>query len=278
MAEYIRFRLNAAKIGVSMALLALIAGVADKAKANASAPTASASSVGGFLKLTGLSKTVSSDFLKLEQKWLKLDNALGAFEAKLLKFERSVSTQYYKSRFIDTTFLKIDAANATFLKITDANFKYLKIDGTAANASELGGLKPDAFVQGRGGVVTGGTPFFADGSVRNLLQSPDGKLGVTLTANSDQITVHVTNNTGLLLPAVMVPDEGAAPGVPVSMDLKPGENTFVLVGLLRAHHVQLQTFGDGSAAEAMTLVISTEGTAGSQTGGQAVGQMLIGLL
>jgi len=63
MAEYVRFRLAAARVGASMALLALAAGVADKARAashTAGAQTAAAK----FLKLGGLTKTISYDFNK----------------------------------------------------------------------------------------------------------------------------------------------------------------------------------------------------------------------
>ena len=38
MAEYIRFRLTSAKLGVTMALAALIGGVADRAQAQSAAP------------------------------------------------------------------------------------------------------------------------------------------------------------------------------------------------------------------------------------------------
>jgi hypothetical protein len=74
MAEYVRFRMAAARVGASMALLALVAGVADKARA-ASHPPGAQTAAAKFLKLGGLTKTISYDFNKLEKKLITLDTA-----------------------------------------------------------------------------------------------------------------------------------------------------------------------------------------------------------
>src|SRR5207248_29892 len=86
MADYIRFRLTAAKVGVSMALLALIAGVAEKARPGPSHVNATrASSSNLFLKLGGLSQALKIDFLKVEKKIVKLDQLAIKIENKFLK-------------------------------------------------------------------------------------------------------------------------------------------------------------------------------------------------
>jgi hypothetical protein len=68
MADYIRFRLTAAKAGASMALLALIGGLA--ARGDASPPTLNAvpakASTGSFLKLGGITGNAKTSFLKIQ--------------------------------------------------------------------------------------------------------------------------------------------------------------------------------------------------------------------
>ncbi len=279
MAEYIKFRLNAAKVGVSMALLALIGGLAERAQASGTPPQASKSSVGGFLKLTGLSRTISSDFLKLEDKYLKLNTAIGAFETKLLKYERSVASQYYKSKVIDATFLKIDAANAEFLKIDSANAEFLKI--TDANSQFL--KITDAqnkFVAGRGGVLTGAASItdgtsqvlMGDGSVRvlvGLYQPPAGgppQKQVTLE-NDTNASLNFTVNGGT--------SSGGA------TTIKPGSTQLLLpavqsVDTGQGGQLDIQLFGSGGGAgKVWTITVSALGGAGGNT---FVGQMLIGLL
>jgi hypothetical protein len=287
MAEKIKFRLTAAKVGVSVALLALIGGVVERFRAGpAEVHITPASSPGQFLKLGGITGNVKTALIKLEDKWIKLDTALTDVVHKL-------STDYLKIDKADAEFLKIDKAasefltiksSGEFLKIDKASTEYMKI--VTADAKFLALQKADAafvkiqtarneFLQGHGGVVSAAAPVLADGSVTKLLSSPDGSLTVTLSesATNGQIIVVCDNNTGLLLPAVMVLDGS----VQKLANLQPGPNRIPLGALTTPHQLQLQTFGDGSAKEAMTLTLSTEGTPG-KPGAQAVGQMLIGLL
>jgi hypothetical protein len=270
MAEHIKFRLTAAKVGVSAALLALIGGVVERIRSGPSEVRITpASAPGHFLKLGGIQGDVKHALIKLEDKWIKLDTALTNVVAKLhadyLKIDKA-NSEFLKINKANAEYLKINTANANFLKIRSANSEFLKIR-TAQNE----------FVQGRGGVVSAAVqiPTTMKGSAP-LLKSPDGSLIVSISGNSDQLVVQIDNTTGALLPAVLTADGGA----PASMDLKPGMNTIMLrpTGQNPAHHLQLQTFGDGSVRSATTLVLSTEPSPSNQNVNLVVAQMLIGLL
>src|ERR1700738_475216 len=80
MAEYVRYRVTAAKVGVTMALLGLISGVAERAQAKQTRAPDKSKSVGcgrNYLKLDGLNKLEKSVFVKLEQKLDKVLIGLG---------------------------------------------------------------------------------------------------------------------------------------------------------------------------------------------------------
>jgi hypothetical protein len=257
MADYVKFRLAAAKTGVSMALLALVGGAVERAEAN---PTATPARAGGlFLKLSGIPGDVKTALFKLEDKWIKMNSSLTNFEHK-------VNRNYYDKATINKTFLKIRDANATYLKIRDANF--LKPDGTAANSQKLGGLTPDAFVQGRGGIVSGAVASITP-TEQTLVSMGDGsvRVGVSSTPGAPGITLTVHNATSALLPAVQLIDGSATPA-----DLKPGANTIQVPGGL-AHEVQFQLFPNQQAgfSNVVSILIGLEPSS-------AVGQMLIGLL
>jgi hypothetical protein len=59
-------------------------------------------------------------------------------------------------------------------------------------------MKPDAFVQGHGGVISAGILIGLNqpSATPLLLQTPDGKLGVSISGNADQVTLNFMNNTG----------------------------------------------------------------------------------
>jgi hypothetical protein len=278
MAERIKFRLTAAKVGVSVAFLALVGGLVDKLHSGRpEVRVTPASAPGQFLKLQGLSHTVKIDFLKLEQKWVKIDSLLTNVVHKL-------NTQFLKIEDANTEFLKIKLADAKFLKIVDANAEYLKIDAAnaeylkirSANAQFLKiRAAQDQFLQGHGGVVSAASPVLADGSVTKLISSPDGGLVVTLRLQDGEMTLFIDNTTGALIPAVQTTDNLA----PQPINLEPGNRNSIRLGPdTQVHQVHLQTFGDGSANEVTTLVLSTDLPQAGANGPQVVAQMLIGLL
>ena len=225
MADYIRFRWASAKVGASMALLALIAGVADKAHAAPSASASKSEPLAVALKLAGLGSAISQNFIKIDQK-------LASVNKSLFKYEKSVAANIYDKASVNKAFLKVKAANAEFLKSSDANLKYLKItdatakflkitdaaakflpmSGTAANASKLGGLTPDAYVQGRANVASGAVSL-ASGDKKTILQSAGGIIVVAAQRPIGGGTnLVITNNSSGVLPAVQVTNELATTG------------------------------------------------------------------
>jgi hypothetical protein len=282
MARYIKLRVTAAKVSLSMALFALIAGIAEATQGTAPKVTAQNAAVDAFLKLS------PNNFLKLDKQFLKLDKTLRSVEHKL-------ATSYYSKHKIDTTFLKIDAANLNFLKITDANLnflkitdanlKYLKIDGTAANANKLGNLTPDQFVQGHGGVLTGSmsisdtpaqpTAMMGDGSVKVLIglyQPPAGgpALPQVTLENDTSASINFTFNGGTLngSPTTTISGNGG------QVSLLPAVQSPNTLGA--GGQLDIQMFGGGGGAgKTWTLTVSNIPGNGTHT---FVGQMLIGLL
>jgi len=245
MAEYIRLRVTAAKAGVTMALLALIGGLAERSRA-ATPPRAQQSSALNFLKLKGLTHTVSSDFLTVEKKLVKLDSAISSVQKKLLKFERTASGE--------------------FLKITDANAKFLKADGTAANAAKLGELTPDAFFQGKGNVVSGAVSKLST-TAQQLVSLPGGIIVVSIAqiAGVPGPTLTIHNGTSNAL--VAVADLGN--GQSTSVALAANADT-QLPAVQSTAEIHLQIFPGGSFTDVVSILIGLnqgEAVAQAFTGG-----------
>jgi hypothetical protein len=271
MADYIRLRMGAAKLGVTMAFFALLAGRAERARA-ASSPAPPAN----FLR------EASSPLGNVNAKLvLKLDSALAALEHKLdtsftsthklnqtfLKI-RSANSEFLKLKTADTTFLKIDDANASFLKIDDANSEFLKIESTAANSNELGGLTPEAFFQGTGHVITGSLASIpvtsAPGS--QLLSLPGGIIVVSIVnvpAAPPELVIQ--NNAGATLAAVTDTAEHT---------LAANATTSIPFSSASGSQLHLQIFPGGSLADVVTLIVSVENVNGPLS---AVGQAFAGV-
>ena len=127
MAEYIRFRLTSAKLGVTMALAALIGGVADRAEAQSAS---SSKPPALFVKLTGITGQVRTVLAKIEEKVDVLTKDIASIEQKQ-------RTDYYTKDQVGKIYMKHATANAEFLKKAD----------TAANSSLLDNKPVNAFVQ-----------------------------------------------------------------------------------------------------------------------------------
>ena len=251
MAEYIKFRVTAAKAGVTLALMGLIAGIAERAQA--SPAQAGSASVGNFLKLQGLGSAISGNLLKIEQKVLKLDNAIASIDKKWVKLESTLSKTFYNARKIDTTFLKITDAGAQFLKITDANAKFLKLTDTAADSSKLGGIPASGFFQGSGNVVSGALSGLSQTS-QQLLSLPGGIIIVSIAtppgAPGPILTIH--NGTANTLAGAVAMGDGS---VSQALTLKPNGDTLLPAVQNSAAEIRVQIFPGGSFTSVVSILI-----------------------
>jgi hypothetical protein len=261
MAEHIRLRLAAAKVGVTMAFFGLLAGLAERARA-ATPQSPPANFLREVSSPTGADKVVIK----------KLDSALATLEHKLttsfttthklnqtfLKI-KSANTSFLKIKSANTEFLKIKSANTSFLKIDDANSDFLKVGSTAANSSELGGLTPDAFFQGSGHVVTGAISSLAVSNTPTPLLSVPGGIAVSV-ANTvgSELQLQISNPTSQTLAAVLNSTDGTDSTV-AEHDLAPGVSTsitFPVVGGTGQLHIQI--LPNALFSEVVTIIISTE--------------------
>jgi hypothetical protein len=291
MAEQIKFRLTKARAGLTLAILALVAGVTDRANSNTHAElsadqvTASPAAFDAFLKLDGITGATRTAFQKIESTFSKFD---AKFDTAVAKIDQKFG-KYDTAQKLDKTFLTSAAAGAEFLTPAAADGTFLTKDATATNSGELGGKTADAFVQGTGEVATGALTLGGAGGLsgdQTLVQSPGTPAGeqaaiivVCTPSASNGTTVNIQNTTGSTIPAVM--DQGVAPGVGSpsaastnQMDLapSPASNTFTITpGEIGQFH--LQTFPTSSFNHVVTLIMSTEPAAG---GTSIVAQMING--
>jgi hypothetical protein len=226
MAEYVKFRWTTAKLGASMALLALIAGVAEKARSTSDHVTATPAASISLLKLTGLSKTISSNFLKVEKKLLKI-------ESSITGFEKSIARNYYKASQVNAKFLKITDANLKYLKITDANAQYLK----ATAAANL--------IQGKGSVVSGALSSLGT-SPASLLSVQGGIIAVLSTQTPGVgVTFMIHNGTG---------GAGVAHVNGQDVAVKPNGDT-ALPPVQSAAEIQVQIFPSTGFSNVVSILI-----------------------
>ncbi len=222
MAEYIKFRLTVAKAGVTMALLGLLGGLAQRAGADqprtTQAHAAKTISWTPKLSLKGITGNIRASLVTIEKDFASL----------YMKDQKALSTDVASLKHLitaakDNSYSKIES-NATFLNKADASKEYLKIDGKAADAASLGGVPAVQF-----GMVGSGAVSMGDGSVRQtLLTAPgtNGEIIVVCTPPSigaTAATVSIINNTGALLPAVQDIDGGA----PSPVSLGAGKTTIL---------------------------------------------------
>jgi hypothetical protein len=249
-AEYIKLRMTAAKAGVTLALMGLIAGIAERAQA--SPQRAGSASVASFLKLHGLSSAISGNFLKIEKKLLKLDTAIASIDDKWVKLENTLSKTFYNAHKIDTTFLKITDASAQFLKIADANAKFLKLTDTAADSNKLGGVPATGFFQGSGNVVSGALSSLGQ-SPQQLLSLPGGIIIVTIAnppGAGPILTIH--NGTANTLAGAVAMGDGS---VSQALTLKPNGDTLLPAVQNPAAEIRLQIFPGGSFTNVVSILI-----------------------
>jgi hypothetical protein len=277
MARYLKVRLTAARAGVTMALLALIGGLAEQRGSDRSLTVTPAASLGPLVR---------SDSAGSPKALLKLDTALATLEHKLAKnyftADKTAKT-FLKIKTADSQFLKIDDAGAQFLTTGAAATQYLKASATAADSSELGGGSAASYSRGVAGAASVSTSFPpGDANREPLLTTPDGKLSIVAGYGEPPGTavtafVTITNGTGADLSGVKeiigtVSPEVFTAAAPTQL------NTILNGSGVSMIHVQLLPVAGlfGSAKpEAVTLVISATMTP-DHTHVEFVAQLLAG--
>ena len=277
MADYVKGRFHAARVGVTMAILGLLAGLGIKNEQQAPTTTIIAdpaaaqalakSSVGSVqikdhsllfkdLKIHQVPsyKDYSKFTRAVNDKWLKLDTANVVHKADV-----------YDKASSDATFLKIDSANAGFLKIDSANNTFLKLDGTAQNALKIDGLAKDQLIQGHGQVITGSTVLGNTDSDVFILIGLLRASAKTAAAGGNAADVTLTNLSST--DTLLVNGDGNQNNSTIA--LKPGaSDTFSFAdGSVRTLQVVIQ-----GGTQAITVGLSSF-TGGVRT---LVGQAVVG--
>jgi hypothetical protein len=241
MSEYGRLKVTAIRVGITMVFLALLAGIGEKiasrpAKATVTPaaevtqPSAGVAQVlkgKVALKLKGLSPELKADF-----------RVIGDDVSRLLE-EQGV---YY--------FFKHTDGGHTLLTKSDASKKYLSIGGTAQNSNEVGGLRPSAFVQGDGGLVSGAATLSGGAKSQKLLSTPGIEVDVAINGDGFP-SVSINNSTGLVISAIL--DQG---GTDASITLQPGSTSLTLSLQNGIDQLHLQTYPAGSFNRIVTLIVN----------------------
>lgn len=228
MAEHVKLMGTAAKAGVTMALLALVAGVAGNATGRGTGVMPAAQVLNGRsalkLKVKGLSPELKHDLRTIQTDF--------NFVSKLMEAEGIF--YYFNHGGSGHRLLTIGGADATFLKISDANSKFLPI--ADANAK---------FLQGVSGAAT------LSRNARQVLLSIPG-FGVDVATNGDGFpSVTINDGTGVALAAVQ--DQGGTDG---GITLQPGNNALTLALQNGIDQLRLQTFPTASLNRVLTLTLS----------------------
>ena len=269
MAEYIKFRLTVAKAGVTMALLGLLGGLAQRAGADpprsTEAHAAKTISWTPKLFLKGITGNLRTSLVTIEKDL----SSIYAKEQKALTADVS-SLKHLITAAKDNSYSKLQS-NATFLSKADASKEYLKIDGKAADAAALGGVPAVQF-----GMVGSGAVSMGDGSVRQTLLTAPGTNGEIIVVcepvpRAPGSGSFVTNNTGVLLPAVQDVDGHEHSRSRSRRDRPRCSHTFPTAA--NADQLHLQTFPAAGFNHVLTLTVSGEPTG---NGVSFVGQMLNG--
>jgi hypothetical protein len=252
MAEYIKWRLSAAKLSVSMAFLALVGGLAAK---------------------TGVARSTSGrSVASRPDKWLPVLDFKGvsiAIEKDFQAIEKTIAKVYDKEQ---KAISAVEVKFRGYYTRQQANQTFYEKGATVANSGELGGIPASRFVQGNGHVSTGAVSGMGDGSVRKTLLSVPGTNGEIIVVcqpapvgQPSGIQVLIHNGTSQGVPAVQ---DGLARTLTAG-----GDTLLTTISGNTPEQVQLQTFPTSSLSQVMTLTVSGEPTPG---GVSVVGQMLNG--
>jgi hypothetical protein len=262
MADYVRARFHAARIGVTMALFGLLAGLGIKS--NEATPTTTV--VADPASSLSLGKnTIGSAQIK-QHSLLFSDMKLHQVPSyKEFKFFTTQFNEKWAKLDVGNLVHKVDVydkatANSTFLNLSDANAEFLHKTDTADNAAKLAGLTPDQLIQGHGQVVTGHAALgSSDSDVFILVGLLKASGRIDPASQKPEYTLTNLSSTDTLL----VNGDGFT-----SQSLKPGASTSpVQMGDGSVHNLQVVIQG---GTEAITVGLS------QFTGNTLIGQAVVG--
>src|SRR6476661_5229366 len=130
MADYVRGRFHAARVGVTMALLGLLAGLGIKNEGGPPTTIVADPAAAQLLKKNSVgSAQIRNHSLLFTD--LKIHQVPSYKEYS--KFTNATYGKFLKLDAAAQGFLKITDANSTFIKLTDADSRFLKLDDANAN-------------------------------------------------------------------------------------------------------------------------------------------------
>jgi hypothetical protein len=206
MADYVRARITAAKIGVGLTLAGVLAGVVERVRPQAPAEPVRLTAKDGAV--TAAQKTVAGELVNaigsaqiknhsLLYKDIKKHQVLPYSELKDIKhLQNKTKTLTSEAKAFKLSLAALKAGLAGVYDKAQSNAKFLTKTGTAANSSKLGGLTKADLVNGHGSVYTGVQHVLEGDDPKTLLTVPGV---VTVQGNAyggadDEI--YLTNLTG----------------------------------------------------------------------------------
>jgi hypothetical protein len=219
MAQFIDRRAVAVVAAVTLAVVGLLGGFAERSQA-ASSRTSSLAS---------------------------LRSSLRKFEKKLKTLDSSVSKL---SRSLPKTYLTINDANNTFLKITDANSLFLK--ASDASRTYLPASAASSFVQGNGSVVSGSLSSLTL-APQTLLSLPGGVIVVKVSdVPGPGRLVSIHNGTPSALAAVVDMGDGSGS---TAKTLNANADTNLPAVPAAAAEIRVQIFPGGTFRSVVSILI-----------------------
>jgi hypothetical protein len=134
----------------------------------------------------------------------------------------------------------------------------LNIDDATANASELGGLQPEAFFQRTGHLVTGAisSPAVSDTATR-LLSVPGGIVVSVANTIGSGLQLEISNPTSQTLASVVNSTAGIDASV-AEHDLNPGVTTMAFPIASGVGQLHIQILPNALFSEVVTLIVSAD--------------------
>jgi hypothetical protein len=288
MADYVRARITAAKIGVGLTLAGVVAGVVERVRPQAPAAPARLTAKDGAV--TAAQKTVAAQLVNkigsaqiknhsLLYKDFKNHQVMSYAHLKDIKHLQSkTKTLTSEAKAFKLSVAALKAGLGAVYNKAQSNAKFLPKTGTAANAAKLAGLTKADFVNGHGSVYTGVQHISEGDDPKTLLTVPGV---VTVQGNAyggSDDEIYLTNLTGSDMTVTwddgVVEDGGAYEHqATIGSDVFKGVS-FSHSGSLTTPLITAQLLT--SKSRAITLTVSFVPDAGGVNDGRFVAQALAG--